>query len=836
MQKSKTSNLAQKVFLALLLVMSLAVTFVLSSCTPTADITFEQTAITMYTGDSETIEYTTRDEDPEIEWTSSNEDVVSVRRGTLRANAAGTATVTATVAGGGSATCEVTVIERVVTISQTTATIDLDSDDHTVTLTAESSDGGDVTWSTSDSAIATVSGGVVTATGYDIGTVTITASRGNASASCVVSVVQPSRPADWYRPTSATNSNTIADPGVWHWFADGSGSDCTFVEEPLHQNNSLSVTIGSLTTGMYFYFRYQPTFEHGAAFTISFDLTVSADATMRMANGNYGEDPGGPNKQLEVKAGETQTVYFEGIVNSTEPFSIRPNACAALDAGEQVTITLANIKVEEGHTAPEAPPQEPHRSDKADMTEYDITLATNGEIVIDRGAWYYSADGTSGTDYAFAESPRYENGTATFSFANIASYNGGSRSVYQLRYQPDFAVGTWYTLKATVNLSAAGTITYGTKVTDSETYYYDHEFETAGDFELEFTGYVNGSFPFSIGIEPADPNASIALTVSDITVTETTAPEPSDSYQIRKAGYNSDIVAEPGTWFYKADGDEGTDYVLNGAPSYDGGNILFALTSGTPEANYQLAFQPEFAVGTEYTVTFTATLTGNGYFVYSNDYENSNDLTANGDGSYTVTYTDTVDATMPFLIGLKSNDGFATPLSIAIDNITFTEVTGGEPSDDESYTLAYGNKATTVADPGTWYYFGDGQEGTDFTVETATYAEGVVTFALSSGSSATTANYKLNYQLDLEVGTEYTLTCTVKVTGDADDYILAGDSNKQINSKDLTANDDGSYTVSWTGTVSDSEPFMVQIKSTNGYNYPITLVVSNVVITPVTAA
>ena len=76
----------------------------------------------------------------------------------------------------------------------------------------------------------------------------------------------------------------------------------------------------------------------------------------------------------------------------------------------------------------------------------------------------------------------------------------------------------------------------------------------------------------------------------------------------------------------------------------------------------------------------------------------------------------------------------------------------------------------------------------------------------------------------------------MKVTGDADDYILAGDSNKQINSKDLTANDDGSYTVSWTGTVSDSEPFMVQIKSTNGYNYPITLVVSNVVITPVTAA
>ena len=56
----------------------------------------------------------------------------------------------------------------------------------TLTLTATVSNGSAVTWSTSNAAVATVSGGIVT--GVSKGTATITATAGEASASCAVTV------------------------------------------------------------------------------------------------------------------------------------------------------------------------------------------------------------------------------------------------------------------------------------------------------------------------------------------------------------------------------------------------------------------------------------------------------------------------------------------------------------------------------------------------------------------------------------------------------------------------------------------------------------------------
>ena len=146
-------------FFALLGIMGVA----LSACKNDSAIAFEKEELTMYVSDSARLEYTVADEDAEITWTSSDENIVTVRRGTVLAKAVGEATVMAAV-DGGSATCKITVLDRTVTISQTTATIDLDSDNLSVTLTAEASDGGAITWATSDSALATVDNGVVTAT------------------------------------------------------------------------------------------------------------------------------------------------------------------------------------------------------------------------------------------------------------------------------------------------------------------------------------------------------------------------------------------------------------------------------------------------------------------------------------------------------------------------------------------------------------------------------------------------------------------------------------------------------------------------------------------------
>ena len=99
----------------------------LSGCGETSPaIQLSDSELTMYVGDSQMLKYTLADEDADVEWASSDTKIVSVRRGSIKANAEGTATVTATV-GSYVAECLVTVLSREVTISQTTATIDLDS-------------------------------------------------------------------------------------------------------------------------------------------------------------------------------------------------------------------------------------------------------------------------------------------------------------------------------------------------------------------------------------------------------------------------------------------------------------------------------------------------------------------------------------------------------------------------------------------------------------------------------------------------------------------------------------------------------------------------------------
>lgn len=661
MNKSKTLWSGVKAtVLGILLILTTAMSGFLSACSGAA-ISFTEDAITMYVGDSETISYTTIDEDPDITWTSSDEAVVTVRRGTIKANGAGTATVTAAVEGG-EATCTVTVLERTISISQETATIDLDSGNLSVTLSATASDGGALTWSTSDSTIATVNNGVVTATGNDIGEVIITASRGTASASCVVSVIQPSRPEDYYRLTMETNSNCVADPGTWHYFADGSsGTAYTFVKEPVHQNNSVSVTLGNLdlANSMYFYYRYQPDFAVGTEFTLTFNVKLSNDGKVRMYNG-----AGSTVKVVSVKANTEQTISYVGTVNTGEPFSIRINECEALASGTETVFEVSQIKIDEGDTAPEDTTQ-PQRSDKADLDAYAIALATNAEIVLDRGAWYYSADGEPGTDYAFAENPAYADGTATMAFAHIQ----GQKSVYQLRYQPDFAAGTYYRLTATVALSAPGRITYGTRDAANE-YYTVYTFEEAGSYELVFEGFVSSSYPFSIGITPVDYESPIAVSVSNLAIAEADAPElPSvETTYALEMKTNSEVVAAPGVWAYTSSGGD-----FASEPAYDNGVITLDMATMVADGTYQLRYQPDFAANTEYTVTCKVVLTGNGYFLYGNDYKNSKDLTANADGSYSVVWTGTVTSA-PFMVQIKSNDGYATPISLTVSEVVITPV------------------------------------------------------------------------------------------------------------------------------------------------------------------
>lgn len=129
-----------------------------------------------------------------VTWSTSNSAVATVNNGVVTAVTVGTANITVTSNNGKTATCAVTVTANPATVTGITldqSKIGLlpEVDFNTATLVANvtpSTATGTVVWTTSDAAVATVNGGVVTAKAP--GRVTITATVGTFKAECDVLV------------------------------------------------------------------------------------------------------------------------------------------------------------------------------------------------------------------------------------------------------------------------------------------------------------------------------------------------------------------------------------------------------------------------------------------------------------------------------------------------------------------------------------------------------------------------------------------------------------------------------------------------------------------------
>lgn len=127
-----------------------------------------------------------------VTWSTNNSSVATVSNGVVTGKSVGTATITAT-AGGYSATCTVSVTSATIAVTgisldKTSAKVATGkSITLTATVTPSNATNKTVTWSTSNSSIASVSNGTVT--GKSAGTVTITATAGGKSATCSVTVV-----------------------------------------------------------------------------------------------------------------------------------------------------------------------------------------------------------------------------------------------------------------------------------------------------------------------------------------------------------------------------------------------------------------------------------------------------------------------------------------------------------------------------------------------------------------------------------------------------------------------------------------------------------------------
>ncbi|MBP5390538.1 MAG: Ig domain-containing protein [Bacteroidales bacterium] len=161
---------------------------------PVVSITLSQTSLALTEGDSETITATINPidaSDQTVTWSSSNTSVAEVNSGNISAKSPGNTVITAS-CGDKSATCQVTVNAKVIevtsiTLSQTSLTL-TEGDSKTITATINPSNATDktVTWTSSNTGVAEVSNGNISA--KSPGNVDITASCGGKSATCRVTV------------------------------------------------------------------------------------------------------------------------------------------------------------------------------------------------------------------------------------------------------------------------------------------------------------------------------------------------------------------------------------------------------------------------------------------------------------------------------------------------------------------------------------------------------------------------------------------------------------------------------------------------------------------------
>lgn len=163
---------------------------------PLKSISLNKTELALRKGKTEKLSVTYNPEDADekdVTWTSSNPAVATVTDGKVDALKDGTTVITAAV-GDKTATCTVTVKEEPLqSISLNKTSMELaKTENETLEVTynpVDTTDDKTVTWTSANTGVATVENGVVT--GVGVGTTTITATVGNKTETCDITVISP---------------------------------------------------------------------------------------------------------------------------------------------------------------------------------------------------------------------------------------------------------------------------------------------------------------------------------------------------------------------------------------------------------------------------------------------------------------------------------------------------------------------------------------------------------------------------------------------------------------------------------------------------------------------
>jgi len=147
-------------------------------------IILSENEITLNKGESNRLEYTINPndttQDKTLTWKSSDESVVTVENGLIKAVGRGTATITVTTTNGKKATAKVTVKEPKVlsvTVEKTEYNLTIDSEDITINPTIETQDNPtyEIEWTSSNENVVTIEEGVLKVIGTGAATITLKA-------------------------------------------------------------------------------------------------------------------------------------------------------------------------------------------------------------------------------------------------------------------------------------------------------------------------------------------------------------------------------------------------------------------------------------------------------------------------------------------------------------------------------------------------------------------------------------------------------------------------------------------------------------------------------------
>jgi len=177
---------------------------VTAATVPVTGVTLNKTTLALATGGQEQLTETVAPSNATnktVTWSSSNTAVATVTNGLVKAVAAGSATITVTTQDGNkTATCTVTVTAATVpvtgvTLNKTSLPLTTGGEEQlTATVAPSNATNKTVTWSSNNTAVATVTNGLVKAIAAGTATITVTTQDGNKTATCTVTVTAATVP------------------------------------------------------------------------------------------------------------------------------------------------------------------------------------------------------------------------------------------------------------------------------------------------------------------------------------------------------------------------------------------------------------------------------------------------------------------------------------------------------------------------------------------------------------------------------------------------------------------------------------------------------------------